>query len=90
MAMLRPLRRIGVAVVGGSVVAAGVAMIVLPGPAVLVIPAGLAILATEFRWAGRVLDRVRKPVERGLTLVGRRPEKPSDEAAKPPSRWKAS
>ena len=36
---------------------AGVALIVLPGPAVLVIPLGFAILATEFPWARRLLDR---------------------------------
>jgi hypothetical protein len=36
-----------------------VALIVLPGPAFLVIPAGLAILATEFLWARRLLLYVR-------------------------------
>lgn len=51
--------------------AAGVAMIVLPGPALLVIPAGLAILATEFPWAKRALGRLKRTV-RGLL---RRPEK---------------
>ena len=35
----------------------GIAMIALPGPAVVVIPAGLAILATEFLWARRALQR---------------------------------
>ena len=35
----------------------GIAMIALPGPAVVVIPAGLAILATEFLWARRALRR---------------------------------
>ena len=35
----------------------GIAMIALPGPAVVVIPAGLAILATEFLWAPRALKR---------------------------------
>ena len=88
--MLRPLRRIGVAVAGGSVVAVGVVMLVLPGPAVLVIPAGLAILATEFRWAGRVLERVRKPVDRGLNLIRRRSPKQPDEPADPRPRLKVS
>ena len=71
--MVRHLRRIAVAFVGGIVVAVGVVMIALPGPAVLVIPAGLAILATEFHWARRLLRRVRKPVERGLSLFRRDP-----------------
>ena len=35
----------------------GIAMILLPGPACLVIPAGLAILATEFEWAHRLKMR---------------------------------
>lgn len=48
-----------VAVVGGSVVLVGIAMLVLPGPAILVIPLGLAILATEFLWARRWLKRAR-------------------------------
>ena len=35
-------------------------MIVLPGPAVVVVPLGLAILATEFIWARRWLRKGRK------------------------------
>ncbi len=40
-------------------------MIVLPGPAVVVIPIGLAILATEFAWARRWLQLVRDAAEKG-------------------------
>jgi len=47
------MRKPIVATIGGTVVLLGIAMIVLPGPAVVVIPAGLAILATEFLWARR-------------------------------------
>ena len=54
------LRKLVVAVVGGSVVLVGIAMLVLPGPAFLVIPAGLAILASEFLWARRWLKRARE------------------------------
>lgn len=71
--MVRQLRRIVVACVGGLVVAVGVAMVVLPGPSIVVIPAGLAILATEFPWARRLLHRVREGLERGLSLFKRRP-----------------
>lgn len=56
---LRSARKIVVALVGGTVVVVGVALIVLPGPAFLVIPLGLAILATEFLWARRWLQRAR-------------------------------
>ena len=41
-------RRVVIAVVGGTVGLWGIAMVVLPGPAILVIPLGLAILATRF------------------------------------------
>jgi tellurite resistance protein TerC len=46
-----------IALVGGAVLLVGIAMLILPGPAFLVIPAGLAILATEFAWAERAMDR---------------------------------
>jgi tellurite resistance protein TerC len=49
-----------VAVLGTTVLAAGVALIVLPGPAIVVIPLGLTILATEFLWARRLLRRVKQ------------------------------
>ncbi len=39
-------------------------MIVLPGPAVVVIPIGLAVLATEFAWARKLLIRVKERIER--------------------------
>ncbi len=56
---LKRVRRIIIAVVGGTVLAAGVALVVLPGPALIVIPAGLALLAIEFAWARRWLTRAR-------------------------------
>ena len=52
-------RKLVIAVIGASVVALGVAMLVLPGPAVIVIPLGLAILGIEFAWARRWLERLR-------------------------------
>ena len=51
------MKRFLVAIVGGTVLVLGTTMLVLPGPAFLVIPAGLAILATEFLWARRALHR---------------------------------
>ena len=53
-------KRMAVFVVGVAVVAAGVAMLVLPGPGLLVIVGGLAILATEFAWAEAMLDRAKE------------------------------
>ena len=57
---LRFARKVAVAVIGSTVLAIGIALIVLPGPAFVVIPLGLAILATEFLWARRLLHRVRQ------------------------------
>jgi tellurite resistance protein TerC len=48
-------KRVAVTIAGFAVLLVGLAMIVLPGPAIVVIPAGLAILATEYVWAQRLL-----------------------------------
>jgi len=53
-------RRIAVALVGGTVLAIGVALLVLPGPAFVVIPIGLAILGAEFAWARHWLRKVKE------------------------------
>lgn len=53
-------RRVIVSVVGVTVLLIGVALLVLPGPAFIVIPIGLAILATEYTWARRWLKKVRR------------------------------
>ena len=49
------VRKLIVAVIGSTVVLFGLALIILPGPAVLVVPLGLALLATEFAWARRLI-----------------------------------
>ena len=61
---LAQARRMVVIVAGFTVLVAGIAMIVLPGPAVVVIPIGLAILATEFIWARKLLNSVKERIER--------------------------
>ena len=53
-------RRVIVSVVGATVLLIGVALLVLPGPAFIVIPIGLATLATEYAWARRWLKKVRQ------------------------------
>ena len=53
-------RRVIVSVMGFTILVLGIVMIVLPGPAILVIPAGLAVLAIEFEWARRWLKRLRE------------------------------
>ena len=57
---LRVAKRVVIAVIGGTVTLIGIALIVLPGPAFIVIPIGLSILATEFLWAKRWLQKARE------------------------------
>jgi len=47
-------------VVGATVLLIGVALLIFPGPAFIVIPVGLAILASEYAWARRWLRKVRR------------------------------
>ena len=49
-----------VSVVGVTFLLIGIALLILPGPAFVVIPVGLAILATEYAWARRWLKKVRR------------------------------
>jgi hypothetical protein len=47
---------------GSTLLVAGTAMLVLPGPGILTIAAGLALLEKDVAWARRVTERVRKRV----------------------------
>ncbi len=69
---LRQARKIIVMVIGGSVLLAGIALLVLPGPAFIVIPLGLGILATEFIWARNLLKRVRYEIAKATGRSGAR------------------
>jgi uncharacterized protein (TIGR02611 family) len=68
-ATLKVLRRAAVFTLGTSVVGVGTVMIVAPGPAIVVIPLGLGILATEFVWARRILDHAKERIAAGEKLV---------------------
>ena len=58
----RTARRIAVLTVGSTVVLLGIVMLVTPGPGLVVIPIGLAILGAEFAWARLWLRRVRESI----------------------------
>ena len=58
----KTLRRVVVGVFGGTILLIGIALIVLPGPAFIVIPLGLLILGSEFAWAKRLLRRAREMI----------------------------
>ncbi len=58
----RTAKRIVVIAVGSTVLVIGIVMIVFPGPAIVAIPVGLAILGIEFAWARRWLRRIRERI----------------------------
>lgn len=64
---LKKARQLVVAIIGSTVVLIGIIMIFTPGPAVVVIPLGLGILATEFVWARTLLQQVKQYIEKKVT-----------------------
>jgi uncharacterized protein (TIGR02611 family) len=62
--MLKMARKLIILVIGLTVVLIGVIMLVTPGPAIVVIPVGLAILGTEFLWARRILKKMKEEGEK--------------------------
>ena len=78
--MARQSFRLSVAALGFAVLAVGVVMLVTPGPGLLVIIAGLAILAHEFTWAARALDKAKGRAamakEAAMRRAARRPQAP--------------
>lgn len=53
-------RRIVIAVIGSTILLVGILMLAAPGPAIVVIPIGLAVLGLEFAWARRWLGTLRQ------------------------------
>ncbi|MFA9477632.1 PGPGW domain-containing protein [Phycisphaerales bacterium AB-hyl4] len=66
----RTLKRVGIGIVGSAVVMLGLALLVLPGPGWLTIFAGFGILATEFVFARRMMDRTRHAAHRTARTMG--------------------
>jgi len=63
-AILTKVKRLIIGVIGITILLIGILLIVLPGPAFIVIPIGLAILATEFVWARRLLKKVKSKFQK--------------------------
>ena len=75
--LFRNGRRIAVTIVGLALLLAGLAMMILPGPGILVIIAGLAVLATEYVWAQRALNIAKAKAQQVKDKVtGKKPEPP--------------
>lgn len=77
----RLARRIVIGVIGGTLLLFGVIMLVTPGPGLVGIAAGLAVLAVEFTWARIWLKRLRRKMsDAGNSLRGRDIDGHRDEA----------
>jgi len=74
---VKVVRPVIISVVGATVLLTGVALLVLPGPAFIVIPIGLAILASEYAWARRWVKKVRRMAS---NIVSRERPIPKDSA----------
>ena len=66
---LKQLKKFLIGLVGGTIILIGVVMIVLPGPALLVIPLGFSILATEFLWARRISNKMKEKFQKVKTNI---------------------
>ncbi len=69
-------KRIVIGVVGGTVLLVGVAMIILPGPAFVVIPVGLGILSLEFAWARSWLKKIKDRAQSVAGMARKTPVEP--------------
>lgn len=66
------MKKFFIALMGGTVLLIGLAMLVLPGPGLPIVAAGLAILATEFLWARRAWRVAKGTVARARRKAGLR------------------
>lgn len=55
----RKIRKIIISIVGSILLIIGIIMIIVPGPAYLIIPAGLGMLGTEYQWAKRMHEKIK-------------------------------
>ncbi len=84
----RVARRLVIAILGGTVILIGLALIFLPGPAIVVIPIGLAILGLEFAWARGLLRKMGETGRSAFNKGGkksswfqeRRPKEPDEDS----------
>lgn len=67
------MKQIVLGVLGGVLLLAGIALLVLPGPGFVLVAAGLAVLATQFEWAKKPLDYAKGKAKEGIGEVARKP-----------------
>ena len=70
--IVRTARRLGVLLAGTGLIVLGLILIPLPGPGWAVVIAGLAVLATEFTWAERLLHFAKRHASKATGVALRR------------------
>jgi hypothetical protein len=65
--------RLFIGFIGGGITVFGAVLLVAPGPGVLVLLAGLGILATEFAWAGRLMMETKRMANKAAERTGLKP-----------------
>jgi uncharacterized protein (TIGR02611 family) len=65
--------RIVIGLIGGAITVTGAVALIGPGPGILILLAGLGILATEFAWAGRVMHYTKDVANRTAARTGMKP-----------------
>ncbi len=75
---LRQAKRLIFVVTGFTVLLVGLALLVLPGPALVVIPIGLYLLAKEYQWARQLLTKFKESGEKAIRLWGGSNNKKTD------------
>jgi hypothetical protein len=80
----RNSKRVGITIAGFLLILVGAALLVLPGPGLLVIIAGLAVLATEYVWAQRLLRLAKKKATQAKDAILRKKDEPEEEEGTAP------
>lgn len=62
--LTRNSKRIGVSIAGGILLLLGLVMLALPGPGILVVALGFAVLGTEYAWAAAALERTKRTADK--------------------------
>jgi uncharacterized protein (TIGR02611 family) len=65
--------RVFIGLLGGTITVLGSIALIGPGPGILIVLAGLGILATEFAWAGRVMMETKRIASRAAERTGMKP-----------------
>lgn len=80
----RSSKRVAVTVAGFAVVGAGIFFLVFPGPGLLIIIVGFAILGTEYAWARRIVVTAKDRAKRASGFLRRR-GRPAPATPPPPA-----